>query len=173
MPRLITARKTEAERDRADQFIKQSVLIPSALLGFIALVLGYGAVIYLLFDRPATAVAIDSSVLLLTGAAVGLAQAFYQGFLSRTYPDHFARKQRRREMLRSGNVRKIEAVDPIAHPGRGWVLLLYVVLFGLYVGLAVVYAGKLNTLAAVFLPLAGFYNARFFYWKRRFPNPGR
>lgn len=171
MPRIITARKAEAERDRADHYIRQAVLVPSALLGFAALVFGYGAVIYLLFNKPATAVVIDSSVLLLLGAAAGLAQAFYQGFLFRTYPDHFARKQRRREMLRSGNVRKLAVVDPIAHPGRGLVVLSYAVLFGLYVWGAVVYASKLNTVAAVFLPFAGFYNARFFYWKRRFPNP--
>ncbi len=173
MPRIITARKAEAERGRADQYIKNAVLIPAALLGLVALLLGYGAVVYLFFVREALPIVVDSSTLLITGAIIGLGHALYQGFLFRTYPDHFARKQRRRDLIRAGNVRKLEVVDPIAHPGRGLIITAYIGLFSGFIWLAFVYSSRLNPLAAICLPLAGFYNARFLYWKRRFPQPSR
>lgn len=173
MPKIITPKKGEVEQRRAGEFIKTTQLVPAAMFGLVSLVLGYGAVIYLFIKKDAMPVVLDSSVLLVVGAVVGLAHGIYRGYLFRVFPDHFASKQLRREMIRSGKVRKIDAIDPIDHPGRGFVILLYFVLFGVFIWLAFVYSAKLNTVAALFLPLAGFFNARFFYWKRKFPQARR
>ena len=168
MGRLVTVKKVEAEQKKAVQYVKASMLYPSVLIGLISLILGYGALIYLLFKGRFFANLIaDSLVLLGFGILLGWLQYRYHHFLLEHYPEYYAERHRRTELMRSGRLRKIEIASKPVHRGRWIIPYLYLVAFIGLLALVIYYVPRLNTLSAVFLPLAGFYNARFFCWKRR------
>ena len=168
MVRIITAKKTESERQKASQYVKASIIYPSALLGLISLILGYGALIYLLFKgRYFANIVLDSLVLLGVGILLGLAQYFYQRFLFENYTEYYAERQRRTERLRSGHARKLDILEKPNHKWRWIVPFVYIIAFIGTVSLIIIYAIRLNPVSAVFLPLTGFYNIRFFFWKRK------
>lgn len=170
MPKFITVKKAEQEQHQADRYLKNSLVQSSALIGLISLILGYGGVIYLIFKgHLMTEVLTDSLVLLCSGLGLGLFQAVYQHYLYQSHPEYFADRMRRTEMRLSGQIKKARKSGdpiPVQHAGRWAVPYLYLLGWGSFLGLIVVYAPKLNILSAVFLLLAGFHNARFFYLKR-------
>jgi hypothetical protein len=171
MPKFITADQLQAKEGRAGRYLQRTVLYPSALFGLITLVIGYGGVFYLFFKRLAnpSGVIIDSTVLLLAGGMVGLAQAFYHRHLYRNYSDYYSELQRRAEMRWTmSKIRKMPDRPVLRHQGRFLVPWIYLGLIGLYVALSIFYAQRLNFWTAGLLPLAGFYNARFMYWRRIF-----
>ncbi|MBI3995401.1 MAG: hypothetical protein HY349_05435 [Nitrospirae bacterium] len=170
MPKFITVKKAEQEQSQAVRYLKNSLVYSSALIGLISLILGYGGVIYLFFkNRPITALLTDSLVLLSAGLALGISQAAYQHYLFKSHPEYFADRMRRTELRLSGQVKKMKKVgDPtrVEHAGRWAVPYLYFLGWVVFAALIVFYTPKLNILSAVFLLLAGFHNARFFYLKR-------
>jgi hypothetical protein len=170
MPKFITVKKAEHEQQQATRYLKNSLVQSSALIGLISLILGYGGVIYLIFmGRPMTDLLTHSLVLLCAGLALGLVQAAYQHYLYKSHPEYFSDRMRRTEMRLSGQIKKVKKIgDPVRveHAGRRAVPYLYLLGWSAFLGLIVVYAPKLNVLSAVFLLLAGFHNARFFYLKR-------
>jgi hypothetical protein len=170
MPKFITVKKAEQEHQQAARYLKNSLVQSSALIGLISLILGYGGVIYLIFKgRPMTELLTHSLVLLGAGLALGLFQAAYQHYLYKSHPDYFADRMRRTEMRLSGQIKKIKKIgDPVSveHAGRWAVPYLYFLGWTVFIFLIVIYIPKLNILSAVFLLLAGFHNARFFYLKR-------
>jgi hypothetical protein len=168
MVKVASVRKTENEREKAAAQVKSSIVIPSAFLGLVSIILGYGGVIYLMFKGGDLAVLIpDSFILLLAGIALGLAQSLYHRFLFDRFPEYYANRRRRAEALRSKNVRKMEILSKPSHAGSWLVPVFYLAGLGGAVALIVFYAARLNPLAAVFLLLAGFYNVRFFFWKKK------
>ena len=168
MVRIVTVKKHKLEKDKALDHIKNTIVFPSALMGLISIVLGYGALIYLMFKgRSIPEVVIDSIILLGLGIVLGLVQALYHRFLFDRYPDYYAQLRRRTEQIRAKNVKKIETVTKPEHRGRLLVPLIYLLGIAALVGTIVFYVPKLNTLSAIFLPLAGFYNLRFFFWKKK------
>lgn len=167
MPRLVTVKKAETERQQAVHYVRNSLVYPSALIGLVSLVLGYGGVIYLFFtDRSTTDLLTYSLVLLGAGLALGLGQGLYQNYIFRSHPAVYADRVRRTQLRMSGRYKKIG--DPVRaeHSGRwaapygyflAWAGLIYLVFLS---------APRLNYFSAIFLVLAGFHNARFFFLKR-------
>jgi len=170
MPKFITVKKAEQEQRQAVRYLKNSLVQSSALIGLLSLILGYGGVIYLIIKgRPMAEMLTHSLVLLSAGLALGLLQAAYQHYLYKFHPDFFADRIRRTEMRLSGQIKKIKKIgDPlrVEHAGRWAVPYLYFIGWTVFIFLVVIYIPKLNILSAVFLFLAGFHNARFFYLKR-------
>ncbi|MBI3812453.1 MAG: hypothetical protein HY283_09665 [Nitrospirae bacterium] len=170
MPKFITVKKAEQEHQQAVRYLKNSLVQSSALIGLISLILGYGGVVYLIIKgRPMVELLTHSLVLLGAGLALGLFQAAYQHYLYKSHPDYFADRMRRTELRLSGQIKKIKKIgDPVAveHAGRWAVPYLYFLGWAVFIFLVVIYIPKLNVLSAVFLLLAGFHNARFFYLKR-------
>ena len=168
MVRVATVKKYESERQKAVQYVKTTIIFPSALLGLVSILLGYGALIYLLFKGSFLAtVVIDSLILLGAGILLGLGQCLYHRYLFNKFPDYYAQRRRRSEQMRAGNIRKVNTVTKPEHSGRWMVPYLYLAGFAVVVTMIVIYAPRLNPLSAVFLLLAGFYNIRFFFWKRK------
>ena len=168
MVKVASVRKTESEREKAVAQVKASILFPSALLGLVSIVLGYGAVIYLMFKgRDFPGLITDSFVLLGTGIAIGLIQSLYHRFLFDRFPEYYAQRRRRSEALRSRNLKRVEILSKPGHAGSWSVPLFYIAGIGGAVALIVFFAARLNPLASVFLLLAGFYNMRFFFWKKK------
>ena len=168
MVKVATVRKAESEREKAADHIKNTVIFPSALMGLISIVLGYGAVIYLIFKGGHfTNLAVDSFVLVGVGVLLALFQCLYHRFLFDKHPEYYAQQRRRSEMLRARNIRKIEIVSKPAHPGKWMVPLFYLMGLMVMVAMVMTYIPRLNPLSAIFLLLAGFYNLRFFFWKRK------
>ena len=168
MGRIITVKKVEAERQKAVQYIKSSILYPSVFLGLLSIILGYGALIYLLFSgRHLAQIVADSFILLGFGLLLGWFQFLYHRFLLEHYPEYYAERRRKSEQVRAGRFRKFGVVPKPVHRGRWLIPYLYWVAFIGFIALAVYYSMRLNAMAAIFLPLAGFYNLRFFFWKRK------
>jgi hypothetical protein len=168
MVRVATVRRAESEQQKAIQYIKTSIVYPSALLGLISLVLGYGALIYLFFKgRFFANVVLDSFILLGVGVLLGWLQYFYQRYLFENFPEYYAERRRRAERLRSGQARKLAVLEKPNHKGRRIVTYIYIGAFVGAVAMMITYATRLNPLSSVFLLLAGFYNVRFFFWKRK------
>jgi len=167
MPKFITVKKTEQEQQQAARYLKNSLVYSSALIGLISLILGYGGVVYLIFKRgPLPQLLIDSLILLSIGLVAGLVQAGYQHYLFKTRPEYFADRMRRAQLRLSRQLKKLGDPVRVEHRGRWAVPYLYLIGWTGFLALIVVYLSKLNVVSAVFLPLAGFFNARFFYLKR-------
>jgi hypothetical protein len=168
MVKIATVRKAEDEKQRAVDYVKNTVVFPSALLGLVSILLGYGALVYLMFKGGELAVLImDSTVLLGIGIAIGLIQCLYHRFLFDAFPEYFALRRKRAEQLRSRNTKKIDTVEKPEHRGKWAVPIVYLAGLSGMVYLVVYYVPRLNVMAAVFLLMAGFYNLRFFFWKRK------
>jgi hypothetical protein len=170
MPKFITVKKAEQEQQQATRYLKNSLVQSSALIGLLSLILGYGGVIYLFFKgRPLMELLTDSLIVLSVGLLLGVLQAVYQQYLYQSHPEYFADRMRRTEIRLSGQIKKVKKIGdpvPIQHPGRWAVFYLYLLGWGVFIFLIVIYTPKLNLLSSVFLLLAGFHNARFFILKR-------
>ena len=171
MPKFVTVKKAENERQQAAQYLKTSLVYPSALMGLIGLVFGYGGVIYLMIrGRPMVELLTTSLILLSSGLLLGLLQALYQHYLFRSHQEVFSDRIHRSKLRLSGRVKKIG--DPVRaeHKGRWAIPYIYLAGWAGFVSLVILHAEKLNYFSAIFLVLAGFHNARFFYLKRLIPQ---
>lgn len=167
MPKFITVKKAEQEHRQAVRYLKNSIIYSSALIGLISLVLGYGGVVYLIYKSgPLQQLLTDSLILLSVGLIGGVLQAVYQQYLFKNHPEYFADRMRRAELRLSRQFKKLGDPVRVEHPGRWAVPYLYLVGWAGFLVLIVVFASRLNPVSVVFLPLAGFFNARFFYLKR-------
>jgi len=168
MVRIATVKKAKDERQKATQYIKAALIYPSAFLGLISLILGYGALIYLMIKGGFLANIVYSSFVLLgLGVFLGWLQYRYQRFLFDSYPEYYAGKQRQNESIRSGQTRKVGVVEKPSHRGRKAVPYVYLAGYAAAITTIVIYARELNSVSAIFLLLAGLYNARFLSWKRK------
>ncbi|HEY5648806.1 MAG TPA: hypothetical protein VIU33_04865 [Nitrospiria bacterium] len=167
MPRFVTVKKAEEEKNLAKKYVTNFLVYRSALMGMISLLVGYGVVIFLIFrDRPVSDLLSYSLILLGAGLAFGLFEAGYAHYLLRRHPSYYGDKMKRMELRMAGKFKKMGDPVGVTHPGRWAVPFVYLAGWVCFFALVYYLRVKLNTISAVFLFLGGFHNARFFYLKR-------
>src|SRR6058998_3122879 len=65
--------------------------------------------------------------------------------------------------------RDLPGAGPL-HPGRRFVLAMYVVGIASQAGISLYYLGHLGVYAAIFLPWAGYFNAKVIFWRSLFKS---
>ena len=168
MVRIATVKKVESEQKRAVQYVRNTLVYPSAMIGLIAIITGYGALIYRMFQGGNLPVIImDSLVLLIVGITLAILQFLYHRFLFQKFPDYYASRGKRTEQLRAKQIKKMVTVEKPTHRGRWLVPYVYLLAYSGSIAMIVFYALRLNPLSAFFLPIAGFHNVRFLLWRRK------
>ena len=169
MPKIITAKRLEGETDRAREYVRTHILLPSGLLGLIFMVAGTAALIYQFMSeaygwRPF----VETSGLLLAGVAIGWAQTRYQQYLLREHPAHFAGRMKLFSQPAAMKRSRREALaQPLEHAGRHLVPWAYLagIIALLGAALAVAILGHLYYVAAFLMPWVGFFWAKMFFWR--------
>jgi uncharacterized membrane protein len=173
MPKLVTVKRREGKADKRKTYIQTFIMVPSVLMGMVALIVGYGGIIFTYMqDRLSGLTLLDSTGLLFFGAFLGWAHARYQHHLFLTFPEHYAghfqlltqgaRRKRRKKAPRQQDTQH-EKPEPVMHYGvylLGTTMLITAIVFPIS-------TGRLNVYAAIFLPFAGYFNAKFLVWRRR------
>jgi hypothetical protein len=173
MAKLITAKRRESKADRTKTYVQTFIMVPSVLMGMVALIAGYGGIIFSFMQDTLTGLTLlDSTGLLFFGALLGWGHARYQHHLFLTYPEHYAghfhllmqgaRKKRRKKSPRH-NTLQHEKPQPVMHYGvnaAGAGMLITAIVYPIA-------TGRLNVYAAIFLPFAGYFNAKFLVWRKR------
>ncbi len=173
MAKLITAKRRESKADKTKTYVQTFIMVPSVLMGMVSLIVGYGGIVFTFMQDTFTGLTLlDSTGLLFFGALLGWGHARYQHHLFLTYPEHYAghfqlltqgaRRKRRKKAPRQHTLQHPQP-QPIMHYG------IYAVGAAMLI-IAIVYpiaTGRLNVYAAVFLPFAGYFNAKFLVWRRR------
>lgn len=174
MAKLVTAKRRESKTDRTKTYVQTFIMVPSVLMGMVALLVGYGGIVFSYMQDTLTGLTLlDSSGLLFFGALLGWGHARYQHHLFFTYPEHYAshfqlltqgsRRKRRKKEPRQHTALQHQKPQPVMHYGVyavGASMLLVAIIFPIA-------TGRLNVYAAVFLPFAGYFNAKFLVWRRR------
>ena len=176
MPKVITARRHEDETEKAQEFVRTYILFPASLLGLIAIVVGVVALGYQLYKgQYGWETFTYSSVLLITGVLLGLAQTKYQQYLLRKFPGYFANRMKAFTQRSVRQAKKTVSNVTIEHRGRGLVGLWYFLGFVVLLTLAgiCVWTGFLHPVAAFALPWAGYFWAKMFFWKGLVLPPGK
>jgi hypothetical protein len=170
MPRIITARHRESETERARNYIKSRLMLPTIPLAMVALLTGYGGLAVLWFENKLTAQAfLSSTVLFFFGVGLGWAHARYERYLIRVCPEYFARKHKVLEAAKEYKRPKRDlARGAPDHPGRAWVPFIYAAAVCAVLGMSVYLADQLGVYAAFFLPWAGYFNAKVIFWRTLF-----
>ncbi len=162
MPKIVTARRREDEMDRARLYLKSRLMFPTIPLGMVTLLVGYGSVGLMWIQGELMPKALlGSTILFVVGALWGWAQARYDRYLVRACPDYLARKQKLLEAAKEMKRAKRDASSAgPSHPGRRMVVALYVIGVCTQLGLTFYYLGTVGVYPAVFLPWAGYLNAK-------------
>lgn len=172
MPKIVTARRREDERDRARLYLKGRLMLPTIPLGMVALLAGYGDMAVMWMQDELTPSALLGSTTLFFGGAVwGWGHARYERYLVGTCPEYLARKQKILDAAK--DYKKVKRDAPTLgpdHPGRRFVPALYVVGILAQVGGTVYYFSQLGAYAAIFLPWAGYFNAKVIAWRELFTH---
>jgi len=172
MPKILTARRREDERERARLYLKSRLMLPTIPLGMVTLLAGYGDIVLMWVQNQLTPQALlGSTILFLCGAVWGWGHARYERYLLGTCPEYFARKQKLLEAAKEYKrmKRDLPAAGPL-HPGRRFVLAMYVVGIASQAGISLYYLGHLGVYAAIFLPWAGYFNAKVIFWRSLFTS---
>jgi len=170
VPKIVTARRREDERDRARLYLKSRLMLPTIPLGMVTLLAGYGDMAVTWMQDELTPGALMGSTILFFGGAVwGWGHARYERYLLATCPEYLARKQK---ILDAAKVYKKVKRDTQAsgpdHPGRRFVLAMYGVGILTQCGVTLYYLGQLGTYTAIFLPWAGYFNAKVIFLRDLF-----
>jgi hypothetical protein len=168
MPKIITSRRLEGESEKAREYVRTHIVLPSSVLGLIFMVAGMAALIYqflyISYDWRTFA---ESAGLLLTGMVFGWAQTRYHHYLLREFPENFAGRFRLFARNRAKRPRKEMTIPPIEHPRRN------LVPFGYALGTVVLFTaaamsstlGQTYYVAAFLLPWVGFFWAKVYFWR--------
>jgi hypothetical protein len=169
VPKLVTVHRREEITQQAHNYVKSYILLPSGLLGLIAMVGGIAALGYQLMatDGYTWATFYQISGLILLGVVLGVMQTRYHQFLLRRFPDVFASRMRATSHKKGRKAANEPAPPKIDHPGRVLVPIAYVAGSALLIAAAAWAAmvGQVIAAAAVLMPWAGFYWARLFFWR--------
>lgn len=143
-------------------YLKSRLMLPTIPLGMVTLLAGYGDMAVMWMQDELTPSALMGSTILFFGGAVwGWGHARYDRYLVATCPEYLARKQK---VLDAAKVYKKVKRDTQAsgpdHPGRRFVLAMYGVGILTQCGITLYYLGQLGTYSAIFLPWAGYFNAK-------------
>ncbi len=170
MPKLITVHHPQETMRHAQEYVKTYILLPSGLLGLVSVVGAVGGLGYqwLSTDSYSWDTFYQSSGLFMSGVGMGAAQTLYQRYLLREFPEVLAARMKEGLNRQKGKLKKRAEATTIEHPGRQFVPLAYVLGVVLLVGgtIAASAYGHVETVAALFMPWAGFYWARLFLWRR-------
>src|SRR2546422_5671708 len=94
MPKILTARRREDERERARLYLKSRLMLPTIPLGMVTLLAGYADVVLMwIQDQLTPRALLGSTILFLCGAVWGWGHARYERYLLGTCPEYFARKR--------------------------------------------------------------------------------
>ena len=168
MPKLVSVKQQEGHDARATAYIKACMLFPAGILGLISMLGGVGGLGYQLIatDTYSWTTFLESSGLLLLGECWGGCRprtiAGSRPIVRRFLPNACGSLRSRRAANRNGKAEK----SGVAHriPMGSWRLYGG---FGLVVSgstIAVLY-GAVHPIPACFLPWAGFFWAKLFFWK--------
>src|SRR5438445_2798785 len=129
MPKILTARRREDERDRARLYLKSRLMLPTIPLGMVALLAGYGDMAVMWMQDELSPRALLGSTILFGGGAVwGWGHARYERYLVATCPEYLARKQKVLDAAKEyKKVRRGAPVAGPAHAGRRVALAVSVV----------------------------------------------
>lgn len=168
MPKIITAKRLEGDTDKAREYVKAHIILPSALLGLMFMVAGAAALAYqLMVESYSWRTFLNSTGLLVAGGIVGWGQTRYHQYLLREHPGHFA--ARMKLFTRSGlrRVKRESPFVPLEHRGRNLVPLGYVLGLTLLFGLsgAASVRGEVYYLAGFLMPWVGFFWAKTYFWR--------
>lgn len=169
MPKIITAKRREGETDKAREYVKVHILLPSSLLGLVCLVAGTFALVYQFFaETYSWRTLLQSTGLMMIGGVLGWGQTRYHQYLLREHPGYFA--GRLHTFARGGlrRSRRGGVPSPPEHEGQRLVPLCYLLGVASLVGAALLSAmlGQVYFVAAFLLPWAGFFWAKTFFWRR-------
>jgi hypothetical protein len=175
VPKIITAKRRETDVDRAQEYVRTHILLPSALIGMVFMIAGALALIYQFMSEtfgwhPFA----ETSGLLAVGIMAGWGQTLYHRFLLQHYPSFFANRMKLFSRGPLKRPKRDTVVQTIEHPGRNWVPLAYVggILLLLSASFAAAAYGHLYFVAAFFMPWAGFFWAKMFFWRKVLPRAG-
>ena len=170
MPKLVTVHQPHETMHQAQEYVKTYILLPSGLLGLVSVVGAVGGLGYqwLSTDSYSWDTFYQSSGLFMTGVGMGAAQTLYQRYLLRKFPEVLAARMKEGMNRQKGKLKKRSEATTIEHPGRSFVPVAYLLGVVLLVGgtIAASVYGHVETVAALFMPWAGFYWARLFLWRR-------
>jgi hypothetical protein len=172
MPKILTIRRREDERERARLYLKSRLMLPTIPLGMVTLLAGYGDMVLMWIQNELTPQALlGSTILVLCGAFWGWGHARYERYLVGACPEYFARKQKQLESAKEYKrvKRDFPATGPL-HPGRRFALGMYVVGIAFQAGISLYYLGHVGVYAAIFLPWAGYFNAKVIFWRELFTS---
>jgi hypothetical protein len=170
MAKIITSRHRASETDRARQYIKNRLMLPTIPLAMVTLLTGYGSLAFMWFQDTLTLETLGlSTILFLTGVSLGWGQVRYERYLVRTCPEFLARKQKVLNAVKEYKrpKRDLPTVGP-QHSGRRVVLLAYAVAVIGMLALSIRFVDKVGVYAAFFLPWAGYFNAKVILWRHLF-----
>jgi hypothetical protein len=170
VPKIVTARRREDERERARLYLKSRLMLPTIPLGMVALLAGYGNLALMWMQDELTPSALTgSTILFFWGAVWGWGHARYERYLVAACPEHLARKQKILEAAKDYKKTRRDAPSAgPAHPGRRFVPAMYVVGILAQFGVTGYYLGQIGAYAAIFLPWAGYFNAKVIFWRELF-----
>jgi len=172
MGKIITAKRTEGEEERAQQYIRTYILFPSGLMGLLAMVIGVLSLVYqLIIETYNEMTFVQSSGLLVVGMILGWGLTQYHKHILRTHPEFFA--SRMKKMSQSGPPKPKKSTQEVelTHTGRGLVPLWYFLGISLLIGLSIwsMSTDSLDYMASVSLPWAGFFWGKLFSWRKVIP----
>jgi len=169
MPKLVTVQRQEQEVEKAHEYVKRHILLPSGLLGLICVVSSAAALVYQFVTESYGVRAFEETTgLLAVGALLGWGQTRYHRYLLQEYPGYFSARMRAFERSGTKKPKRDMAKVVLDHPGRSLVPLGYVLGVGMLLGLSglSVFSGQVDKVAACMMPWAGFFWAKLFFWRR-------
>ncbi len=174
MPKLVTGKQQEGQDAKATAYIKAYILFPAGILGLISMVGGVGALGYQLIatDTYTWQTFLQSSGLLGLGGMLGWLQTSYHRSILNHRPEIFAARMRQPAIKKGGRPKRDGGPVQDSPSGSPWVPVAYMaglalLIFGSTV--SVVY-GAVYPVAAYFLPWAGFFWAKLFFWRTVLKN---
>jgi len=171
MPKLITQKRLEGEQDKAREYVKSHILLPSSVLGLIFMLAGAATLIFqFVADQYGWWTFLQSTGLILAGAVLGWIQTKYHRYLLLQHPSHFAGRMKSGGSGRAKDAKKARVIPQAEHRGRRWVPWFYVAgLLGLCgAGALAVAVGQVYFAAGFTLPWAGFFWAKLYFWRDLF-----
>jgi hypothetical protein len=168
MPKIITSRRLEGESEKAREYVRTHIVLPSSVLGLMFMVAGMAALVYqFLYISYDWRTFVESAGLLLIGMVFGWMQTRYHHYLLRAFPGNLASRLRVFTKNPAKRPRKEAMTPPIEHPRRNLVPFGYalgaVALFGAAAWSSTF--GQTYYVAAFLLPWVGFFWSKVYFWR--------
>jgi len=173
MPKIITVHRREEDHQKAREYVRSYILLPSSILGLVFMVAGMAALVYQVVSISFSwQTFLESVALLLVGIVFGWGQTRYHRYLLREHPAVFAGRQRLYAKGPAPRGQKEVVLPAIEHRGRNLVPVGYVagaaVLFSASAWVSI--TGETYYVAAFFLPWMGFFWAKVYFWRTVLPE---